>query len=231
MSSRRALLLGPRVDSPEVLAGLLAEAGAPVEGLRAPSAASSPLVVGVDGGVAFWRALGVTPRVAVGDWDSLPGGVKDPALQGLHLRIDLSPDKERSDLHAAVLAALEQGATELDCFGVLGGRADHHLATLLDLAEASDLPQVARIEAWDALTRVLFAAPAHGETQVPAAPGALFSVFALGGPARLSVRGARYPLQSDWLQPSSRGLSNRVGEGIATLRVETGRVAVLVPRD
>src|SRR5690606_32541562 len=102
--------------------------------LRAAKITRGDLLVGIDGGVQALLSFGLKPDLAIGDWDSFSKSrFKDPVLLTVP-RVDLPTQKDRSDLFYALAAVTAQKIDEVVCLGVTGGRPDHHLAALSDLA-------------------------------------------------------------------------------------------------
>ena len=87
------------------------------------------LVICADGGIQRARAAGLTPDAAVGDWDS--GGTPQPGLAC----ISLPPEKDMTDLQAAVDLAVERGCGQLLLCGCTGGPRLDHTASNLALLE------------------------------------------------------------------------------------------------
>ena len=190
--------------------------------------AQSPLRVGVDGGVASWCTLQLVPELAVGDWDSLASPEK--ALQGVPHRVNLPTEKDQSDLRAALEETLSFGVEDWLCFGVTGGRPDHHLATLQELSLWSERKGARRVRAWDELAQYVFLSESAAPSTLELAQGRVFSVFSMSEDVRVSLSGASYPLENFRLLPGSRGLSNRVENDLgASIQVQQGRVVVVIP--
>lgn len=229
----RAFLVGASPGtSPEGTAPYLARA------LKAWKAdPGRDLFIGVDGGVLAWLEAGFKPHLAVGDWDSFRGVGAKRVLRALH-HITLPRRKDRSDLHFAAQAVLSAGATQLIALGVTGGRPDHHLAALLDLAWIAGGREgdVKEVSAHGTEGDYHFVTPRicklnGGSWQAPSAKRArLASVFALSGPASgVSLQGFEYPLRGARLAPSSHGLSNRILGSGAKVSVKAGCLLVLLP--
>lgn len=188
----------------------------------------SPLRVGVDGGVASWRSLQCVPELAIGDWDSLNN--PEQALVGVPHQVTLSTQKDQSDLHAALEATLLFGVQQWLCFGVTGGRPDHHLATLQDLSLWSEQREAGSVRAWDDLAQYVFLSGGSSLWSLGVAKDQVFSVFSMAEESRISLRGASYSHENLRLQPGSRGLSNRVeSDQGASIQVSQGRVVVVIP--
>ena len=89
------------------------------------------LVVAADGGALRAAAIGLTPAVVVGDFDSLDRA-ELARLEAAGIPIErTSTDKDESDAELAVLAAIARGAGRITVLGAFGGpRLDHALANV-----------------------------------------------------------------------------------------------------
>lgn len=216
---RRAILLGP-----------VARAGKELgRAIRALNPGPRDYLIGVDGGTATWFKLLLTPSVAVGDWDSL----RDRSVLARVRHLDLPHEKNESDLFHALAEAAQAGAVEVICLGVTAGRADHHLASLLELARAAASGRFRSVRAIGPEAEYHFLSAQIPSLRLgPLKRGQPVSVFSLGGPARgVVLEGFRYRLDSGGiLSPGSRGLSNEAQSVQCRVEVRTGRLVVIVPR-
>ncbi len=177
-----------------------------------------PFVVAVDGGWRVCRRAGIRPRLFVGDADSAPRPDWGVAC-AFYPR-----DKNFSDLAAALALVHGRGHQAVVVAGLTGGRLDHEWANLLELAAFA--PRFRAIVAPTARGLVLLT-PRGCDLRLP--PGRLFSLFAPGASATLSLRGARWALERRRLAPGSRGLSNEA-RGTVRLRVARGVALLVCPR-
>lgn len=201
-------------------------------------AADASLVVAADGGLRHAEALGVTPELIVGDFDS----VRDATLARWPdlPRETHDADKDDLDLELAVAAARRRGARNLLLAGALGGRFDQSLAALLIALRLRGEGVRATLHSGEQEVRPLTAGDLE---RVDAAPGTRFSLLALPGVsgaaeiangaangARVSVRGASYELERGELAWGiGLGLSNEIGErGRAEITVHAGAVALWI---
>jgi thiamine pyrophosphokinase len=189
--------------------------------LQAPPgfAPHADLLIAADGGAAHARALGLSPAVVIGDFDSLsPVHRAELEAQGAQF-IQHPARKDATDFELALLHAQAAGATRIDVLGGLGRRWDHSLANLLLAAD----PRFAGL----AITFV------HGEqrlfiiskrTQLELERGSRLSLIPLKGDAvAVSTRGLDYPLDRETLQfGSSRGVSNVVAEAQVEIDLVSG---------
>ena len=181
-------------------------------------------IVAADGGMRHAAALGVSPEIWVGDFDSTP-----PALLADWPHVERQPypvAKNETDGAIAVSVATERGARKIVLAGALGGeRSDHALMHLLHAVSLEEQGFAIKLtsgeeEAWPLL-------PGTREIDLP--KGSLFSVLGLTPLAGLFIENVRYPL-SDFSLPfgASRTISN-VAEGPIRLSLASGR-AVLIAR-
>jgi thiamine pyrophosphokinase len=189
---------------------------------RLRAAVSGSRFIAADGGMRHAAALGVTPEVWVGDFDSTPDELAD-AFSSV-ARKPYPAAKASTDGEIAVSEAISRGANRLILAGALAGeRSDHalqHLLYAVSLAESG----------LDVLLT------SGSEEAVPLIPGSitldlpqnsLFSVAAFSELHGLSLENARYPLTSFHLPfGSSRTISN-VAEGSVRFSLQSGRAVVL----
>lgn len=92
--------------------------------------ASHDVVIGVDKG-AFWLvAHGVTPDIAIGDFDSVTGPEKQRIHDESRIYMEFAPEKDATDLELAVEEAIRTVPSEVKMYGALGTRSDHSLAAI-----------------------------------------------------------------------------------------------------
>lgn len=207
----RALLVCPRSapGSPALVAAL---------------AAASDLVVAVDGGAALCATAGVAPDVAVGDFDSAePSTIDALRASGVEI-VEFPAEKDATDLELAFEVAESRGASDVVVTGAAGGRLDHVLGVLGALAHhRAARPEMVEpdLGCW------MLAGDARSELSL-AGRGATFSLVALGGPAVVSVRGAKWELDRATLGAlSGLGISNVVSAERVDIAVHDGVVVVV----
>jgi thiamine pyrophosphokinase len=198
--------------------------------LAVPDEDGPPLVIAADGGARKAAAIGLSPRIVIGDGDSLTEG--DIArLRGQGIRVLLFPaEKDESDTELALREAVAAGARRIIVLGAFGGqRLDHSLANLALLA----LPEIEGrdVALTDGTTtiRLCGRADGPGELHVKGAPGDLVSLFPLDATVEgIVTAGLRYPLHDEPLRLGpSRGLSNELVETEAHVATRRGRLVVV----
>lgn len=180
--------------------------------------------IAADAGWLQMRQLGLTPHLALGDFDSAP----PPEMAGTEIR-QLPTAKDDTDTHAAAREALRRGFKNITILGGLGGRMDHSLAnlqTLLFLARSGAQNLLAGEQSeWRCMEA--------GTLRLAAKPGALLSVFAAGGPAMgVCLKGLRYPLKDATLLPDFPiGISNEFIAEDAEISCMIGNLYVVTMND
>lgn len=201
--------------------------------LAVPDEDGPPLVIAADGGARKAAAMGLPPRIVIGDGDSL--SEEDIAsLRGQGVEVLLFPaEKDESDTELALREAVAAGARRIVVLGAFGGqRLDHSLANLALLA----LPEIEGrdVVLTDGATtiRLLGRADGPGELHVKGAPGELVSLFPLDATVEgIVTAGLRYPLHDEPLRLGpSRGLSNELVETEAHISTRRGRLVVVHTR-
>lgn len=183
------------------------------------------LVICADGGAAHALALGLVPHLLLGDFDSLDPAVRARlAAQGVPVQ-QVPWDKDQTDTHLALQAALERGARELVLLGALGSRWDHSLANVL-LLPGLPAGVVARVV--DDHNVIHLVGPG-GVLDLAGAPGERVSLLPLTPVAAgIWTEGLRWPLAGDALRwGESRGVSNEFLGTQARVRVEEGWLLVV----
>ncbi len=96
-----------------------------------------PLVIAVDGGLRYAKALGIVPDCLVGDFDTAgEEAVKPYEAMGVPV-MRHRPEKDCTDTELALLYALDlPDVSHITILGAFGGRFDHALANVQILLHA-----------------------------------------------------------------------------------------------
>jgi thiamine pyrophosphokinase len=188
----------------------------------------APLVVAADSGLVHARALGLDPRVVVGDMDSVdPAALAAAEASGVDVHRHPAA-KDETDLDLAVDLALAAAPSRLVVVTGTGDRLDHALAIALSVSA----PDRARVptEAWVGPAHVWVVRPGR-EVRLVGRPGDLLSLLPVHGAARgVTTGGLRFPLAGEDLPPgSSRGVSNQWDAPVATVRLDGGVLLAVAP--
>ena len=88
-------------------------------------------IVAVDGGLKAARALGITPDVIVGDFDSADPSVLACYRKQEHIIWEVhQPEKDDTDTELALKRAMAMACTEIVLLGATGGRLDHMIGNI-----------------------------------------------------------------------------------------------------
>jgi thiamine pyrophosphokinase len=192
--------------------------------------ADADLVIAADSGAEWLAAAGIRPDLVIGDMDSVdPGLLERLAAGGVTIERHAS-DKDASDAELAVERALSAGADEVVILGALGGeRPDHQLANLLLVGEPAWRGTRLRIVSGRTTVQAL-----HGGDRLTlgGGEGDLVTLLSVDGDAvGVSTSGLRYPLEAQTLSLGrSRGLSNQVQRGPASVSLVRGTLLVIETR-
>ena len=171
-------------------------------------------LIAADGGLAKLQAVGITPDLILGDFDSLDGRPSDVIAETLTFPIE----KDDTDTMLAIKEALRRGYRRLYLSGGLGGRLDHTIANLqaLGYAEAHGAEAYLVGEGQTVVLLTCGTARFHRRCR------GIFSVFAFGDTAEdVTVSGAKYPADAITL-------TNRFPLGVSNAFTEEGETVLSV---
>ena len=186
------------------------------------AAGSFERVIAVDGGFAHLAAIGRSPDLVLGDFDSL-GYVPDDVEA-----IQYPSHKDKSDLEIAFDYAEENAYCQALVYGATGGRLDHTMANLQMATGFAERGMRVTFIAPDCAIRIVVG-PERFE--LPRINRGRVSVFAACDKAYgVSEEGLEYPL--DDVELTNRmtwGLSNELIGLPAAVSVEKGALYVFYP--
>lgn len=186
----------------------------------------SDLTIAADAGWQNAQRLGITPRLLVGDFDSL-GEPNVPA--GTEV-IRVPAEKDDTDTQLAVRLALERGATDITLIAGLSGRLDHTLSTLAIL-EALEQKKVRAILT-DGHNRVRFLRAGSLLLPRDSRFRYLSLIVATDRARGVSLDGCKYPLRNATLcRRNQYAISNEIAGVAALIAVRRGAVYVIESGD
>ena len=178
------------------------------------------LIIAADGGARHAQALGLTPHLVVGDFDSLTEAELDALRKSGADVLRFPAHKDETDLELALIVAAQSGCDPIRIIGGIGDRLDQTLANVYLLAlpdlQRQDVKVVAGSQtAWLAYP---------GETQIGGQPGDTLSLVPLNGEVSgIVTDGLEYPLHGETLRfGPARGISNVLLSNSATIKFECG---------
>ena len=183
------------------------------------------LCIAADSGLANAEALGVTPAIVLGDFDSI-GKAKIPEKAEV-LRVPA--EKDFTDTQLAVDTALKRGADEIILIGGLSGRLDHTLSNLAILEDLHDKRVPAIITDGKNRARYLFST----STLIPKSGYRYLSLICLSDKAKgVSVEGCKYPLKNATLTRTFQyAVSNELTGNCALVSVRKGGIYIIESTD
>jgi len=187
---------------------------------------SPDLVIAADSGLKTAFEAGYTVDLAVGDMDSLDDLTLLDRLCGSCIE-RWPADKDYTDTELALAAGRRMGADTLVLAGGGGGRLDHTLA-LVQLFSGADGPDMWLTDCNLVLPLVAGFKPQVLDVHTNSLP-CIVSFFSTHNTAVSAVSwGLRWPLDAvDW-SITSCSLSNRSDDGAFTVRLESGKLLVVL---
>lgn len=179
-------------------------------------------IIAADGGTRHALALGLNPKVIVGDLDSLPPNFEVSKFDG---EIILYPkDKNETDLELAIQHAIALNPEQIIIIAALGGRLDQ---TLANVALLSDLrPSTFNLKLDDGLEEIFFC---RDQIKIDGSSGDIVSLIPwLGEVTGVVTTDLKWPLQKETLYPQkTRGISNEMTGNIAAVQIGSGLLLII----
>jgi len=184
--------------------------------------------IGVDRGALWLIKQGVTPDIAIGDFDSVTKTEKRGIHDAAKKYIEFSSKKDATDLELAVVEAIKLHPKQVMMYGALGGRFDHSIGAvqiLLKLESHNILGQIV-----DNLNKIIIVR--HKMTLQKDKKYQYVSIIPFGSAANVTLRGFLYNIVNKKLPiDSSLGISNEIINKRATITVHQGCALVVQSRD
>lgn len=185
-------------------------------------------IIGVDQGALWLLRHGMTPDVAIGDFDSVTKKQKKYIHDHVKKYIEYPPQKDETDLELAAFQAIKQKPKEVWIYGAIGTRFDHVIGgiqVLLKLASYNicgylvDKTNEIQIVRRELTLKRLRALP-------------YVSIFPIGEKAIVSLSGFHYNVSHRIFRSgSTHGVSNEITGRTAQVLVHTGEIFLIRSRD
>ncbi|MBE5873873.1 MAG: thiamine diphosphokinase [Lachnospiraceae bacterium] len=187
-------------------------------------------VIAVDGGLGYCGILNVEPDFIIGDFDSVSDGERE-AIATLEQEIPeriirLKPEKDDTDMLAALKLALEKGYTEFRIYAATGGRFDHTLANIQCLLYLKNHGATGYLVDGTGMILVLQNEAVHFNKNLEG----YLSLFALGKEVKgVTIQGMKYTLDNYTIKNDFPiGISNEfIGEE-SVISVEDGELVCML---
>lgn len=186
-------------------------------------------VIAVDGGLAACLETEILPDYIIGDFDSVGKREENLIEQWKqnypHKIIQLSPQKDDTDMLAALKWGMQLGYRDFEIWGGTGGRPEHTIANIQSLLYLKKRGCKGCMRAEHSIIRVL-----KNETMIfPKESCGYLSLFSLRAEAKgVSISHMKYPL-NDYMMTNDFpiGVSNEfIGEE-AQISVREGEILVI----
>lgn len=188
------------------------------------------LVIAVDGGINYCGVLEIEPDMILGDFDSVNAAQREAILQMQEQVpervVILKPEKDDTDMLAALKLGLKEGYDSFLIYGGTGGRIEHTLANIQSLLFLKNHGAVGYLMDGSGMIFVM----KNEEVRLRDNLEGFFSLFCLGKEARgVTIRGMKYEL-TDYTMTNDFpiGVSNEFIGKEATVSVKDGELVGIV---
>ena len=188
------------------------------------------LVIAVDGGINYCAVLEIEPDILIGDFDSVNEAQRAAILQmkeeAPERVVVLKPEKDDTDMLAALRLGLEKGYDYFLIYGGCGGRMEHTFANIQCLLYLKNHDAVGYLMDGSGMVFVM----KNEEVKLRDNLEGYFSLFCLGKEAKgVNIKGMKYEL-ADYCMTNDFpiGVSNEFIGKEATISVEDGELLGIV---
>lgn len=187
-------------------------------------------LIAVDGGIMYCQLLQVEPDLIIGDFDSVTGEWKDAVLtikEAAPGKVEvLLPEKDETDMYAALNKGLEAGYRNFRIYGATGGRFEHTFANIQCLLYLKHHDATGYIMDGNGMMLVI---ENESVSFRPETEGYL-SVFALNKEAfGVSIKGMKYTLDGYTMKNDYPiGISNEFIGQTAEVSIRDGQLVLMV---
>lgn len=152
--------------------------------------------LGIDRGNLYLLNMGITPLVAIGDFDSLTSSEFNLVSQSVKDIRKSIPEKDDTDTQLGLKIAIDEyHADRVDIYGATGGRIDHLLSNLWLVLEPRFKKYVSKIRIIDRQNTINYFLP--GEYVIEKEPDKKYLGFVLMTPVEnFNIDDAKYTLKN-----------------------------------
>ena len=182
---------------------------------------SEDLVIAADAGLRCLERYGISADYIIGDFDSLSYIPQTPNVTVL------SPEKDVTDMSAAITIGIEKGYDLYYLYGGTGGRIDHTIANLQLLADlAARKKQGFLFDNGNVITAIR-----HTTLSFKEIPSGYVSVFSHSEQATgVYLKGFKYELENAVLKNTfPLGVSNEFTGEQSSITVKNGTLLIVLP--
>lgn len=158
---------------------------------------------GVDRGALTLISEGITPNLALGDFDSVTTKEAELIEKRSKEIMKYSAEKDETDMELAIQWALKQTPERIRIFGATGGRLDHFFGNIQLLIHSLLSEHDTPIEIMDKNNLIFLKRPGHHPISKHEAYKYISFIPVSMEIHGLSLKGFKYPLENFYLQAGS----------------------------
>lgn len=186
--------------------------------------------VGVDAGSLFLLKHNLPLDMAVGDFDSVSAEELQWIKAEAKSLTQAPAEKDDTDLELALKTVFEQyPEAQVSVLGAFGGRLDHMMSNLFLASEPSLASFMQQIKLQDSLNLVRFFP--QGRHLIEPVEGMTYVSFMPSDGSRLTIEGAKYPLNTSNYFFKKCYSSNEFIDENLVIELDSGYVVVIYSKD
>lgn len=187
--------------------------------------------IGVDHGAIRLLKEGITPAIAIGDFDSITAEEMDFLTEKVSDVRSFPSEKDDTDTELAIQLALEEfSADKISVYGATAGRLDHLMSNLFFIFQPRFQQYASKIYLYDRLNSVSFYL--SGEYTVTKEEDKKYIAFVCMTPVKkLSLRDVKYTLEEKNYDYPISLASNEFRDHFASFSFTEGLIAVIQSKD
>ena len=188
------------------------------------------IFIGVDRGSLFLIEQGICPDLAVGDFDSVSEEELALICSQSKEVLQAQPEKDDTDLELVVKVVFARyPQAQVTIFGAFGGRLDHTLANIFLPSNPEITPYMQQIRLCNAQNQLCYCP--QGRHEVKPVAGMNYLAFMPADNSRLSIEGAKYPLNESNYFFKKVYASNEFIDESVFLECQSGYVIIIYSKD
>ena len=184
---------------------------------------SNDYVIAADAGIRYLEQCGITADLVIGDFDSLDDTPAHP-----NIRV-LNPEKDDTDMLAAVREGIKAGYSVFHIYCGMGGRIDHTIANMQILAYLSQNGMQGLLFGKDSVITAI----TNQKITFDKIPSGYISVFSYTEKSEsVNLRGLKYELNNATLTSTfPLGVSNEFIGKKSSISVSSGTLLIVLPKE
>lgn len=229
MASRAAVMVPyPELTMVSLIGRVVIFAGGSLDSGCLDTLKASDYIIGVDAAALWLIDHGITPELAIGDFDSVtPEGFARISQKSVKV-LSYRPEKDATDTELALTEGMKLHPAQILIYGGIGTRMDHTLANIYLLE--SRIGTATQVTIHDGKNRIHLVSESMALTADTGFP--FVSVLPLSRKAVITLTGFKYPAtRKAFIRGRTLGISNEITSGSARITVHSGKALVIRSRD